>query len=70
MKTQIGKTITLDLDENDTIEIVKAKIQDKESILLDKYIIVYAGKQFEDNRTIKDYNIWNESTLFLVLKLR
>jgi len=30
VKTQTGKTITLDVEPNDTIDQVKAKIQDKE----------------------------------------
>ncbi len=64
-----GKTITLGdvIPANDTIDDIKAMIEDKEEIPKAQQLLIFAGRELDGNRTLLHYNIGEESTLTLVV---
>ena len=69
VRTLTGKTLTLEVDPNDSITNVKKKVREKEGIPEEKQRLIYAGKQLQEGNTLLDYNIGKYSTLRLVLRL-
>jgi len=68
VKTSLEKPITLEVESWHTIAQVKTMIDEKERIPFAWQVPVFAGKQLEDDRTLADYNIINQSTLHVVVR--
>lgn len=69
VKTLAGKTITVDVAQDDTIQALKKKIADKEALPAGEMRLVYSGKNLDDDRSLNDYDIKNDATLHLLLRL-
>ena len=63
--THAEKTITLEVEATMTVAIVKAMIQDLEMVPMDEQVLSFDGRTLEDNDSLADYNIQDQSTLLL-----
>ena len=68
VRTLTGKT--LEVKPADTIEVVKARIQNKEEIPPDQQHLIFDEKQLQDGRCRGDYNVPKEATLHWILRPR
>jgi len=70
VKTLTGKTLTIPVNNSSTVRDLKNSIWDMEGIPSDQQRIIFSGKQLEDERTMREYGVMPEASLFLVLMLR
>jgi len=71
VKTLLGKTVALTVDDNTNGADLKQMIYNKEGIPPDQQRLIFAGRQFRDDETLTERSppVKEESTMHLVLKL-
>ena len=70
VKTLSGKTVSIECEESDKIEDVKAKIEEKEGVPVDQQRLIFAGKQLDGQKTLQEVGIDEGASLSMVLRLR
>jgi hypothetical protein len=68
VKMPSGTTLVLDVEASDTIDGVKAKIQDRRLIAQSRQRLTFGGTVLRDSPTLSDYRITKLQTLDLTIK--
>lgn len=69
VRTVTGQTLNIDCELSDTIDQIKAKIQDQKGIMPEEQTLIFTGNILEDGLTLSDYNIHSNSILELRYKV-
>lgn len=68
VKTLGGIATTVDTEPTTSIRGVKAKLKEKTGIAIKRQVLLFAGQELDDTRTLSDYNIGADSTLHLIAR--
>ena len=68
VKTLNGQTIAFDVEKEYSIVDIKNKIEDRQGIPSNQQRLIFRGKQLEDEKTLQNYSINQDSTLHLIMK--
>ncbi len=60
----------VEAEAEDTIEDIKNKIMEKEGVPVDQQRLIFGGKQLDSDKTLADYDVQEDSTFHMVLRLR
>ena len=69
VKMITGKIISISCSPGDIVDDIKNKLRDENGIPPHQQRLIYAGKQLEDSRTLKDYDIKDGAMLQQILRL-
>lgn len=68
--TLTGDELEIDVEKEDTIRMVKERIEQREGIPPPQQRLIYEGKQLKDDKSVESYKLRGGTTLHLVIALR
>ncbi|KAI7813259.1 ubiquitin-like protein, partial [Triplophysa rosa] len=70
VKNEDGRPGTYEVDPDETVDQLQAKIYNKERVPVDQQKLIYNGKQLMSGKKLQEYDIKPKSTIFMTLRLR
>jgi hypothetical protein len=70
VNTVRGRSIVVECEAGWSVAQLKRAVEDREGVPVAEQRLVFGGKELADDRTLSDYCIGAESTVYLVLRLR
>ena len=70
IKTLSGHSFPIDVECTDSIEKIKELVNEKQGIPPPSQRLILNGKKLEDGKTIQDYEMKQDSTIYLALSWR
>ncbi|XBI31809.1 hypothetical protein VPH35_055334 [Triticum aestivum] len=69
VRTLTDKIMATEVEGEDSIYSVKVKVFNETGVPPGRQHLIFAGNVMEDSRTLADYNVHNEATIYLVFRL-
>ena len=67
VKAGLKRRISFELEENETVEVLKFNIQERTGYPLSQQRLLFNGKQLDESHSLKYYQVNSPATLDLVL---
>ncbi|KAL6466037.1 hypothetical protein MHYP_G00261700 [Metynnis hypsauchen] len=70
VKNEKGQLKTYEVTEEETVDELQKKVYNKEGTPINQQRLIFAGRQLDSGRKLKEYGIENGSTIQMTLRLR
>jgi len=70
VKTLEGRSMAFQVKPTETVDGLKRLVEERQGVAPDMQRLLFGGKQLEDGKTLKDYNIGPEATGQMTFRMR